>query len=61
MDPFTFSGGYNVGGELVEGDMLDDDTCTYKQAVDIKRRAYDRSHVVGGRRVYQILARNDRK
>lgn len=35
MDPFTFSGGYNVGGELVEGDMLDDDTCTYKQAVDI--------------------------
>lgn len=35
VDPFTFSGGYNVGGELVEGDMLDDDTCTYKQAVDI--------------------------
>lgn len=35
VDPFTFSGGYNVDGELEEGDMEDDGICSYKQVVDI--------------------------
>lgn len=35
VDPFTFSGGYEVNGKFAEGEMLDDGVCTYRQTVEI--------------------------
>lgn len=35
VDPFTFSGGYEVDGELEEGTIEEDGTCAYRQEVDV--------------------------
>lgn len=35
VDPFTFTGGYEVNGSFEEGEMLNDGVCSYKQVVDI--------------------------
>ena len=35
VDPFTFSGGYEVDGRLEEGEAEEDGSCSYSQKVDI--------------------------